>query len=95
MEYSNISNKCKKLINLLKEKYDINLSYNSIQHLKNIYEYYMSKRNYLCNKYDTSQILENKEYTKAYLISETSHMILQEIIPSKYYRKRHKKDYNK
>lgn len=78
--------KATKLNNILKQRYDLDLMVEPIDHdhIRFVYEHYSDQR-----KLWNEPLMESADqYTKAYLISEAALMILREIAPK---RKRKKK----
>ncbi len=71
-----------RLNELLKERYDLDLLVEPIDHdhLQSVFEHYSEQR----KMYRFEAIMESSaQYSKAYLISEAAHMILREIAPKR------------
>ncbi len=74
--------RCKRLNNILKQRYDLDLMVEPInhEHIRAVFEHYSDQR-YL---YHDDALLESSEqYSKAYLISEAARLILREIAPKR------------
>lgn len=80
----------KKLNNILKERYEIDLLAGRIMpsHIQNVHDYYTEKSRFLKESLSGADLNSSEDYAKAYLISEAALMILREIAPKRMNKKR-------
>lgn len=81
------------LLNLLEQRFSLQIRPTSIDHLREIHEHYRRKREILLYEHGEAGAIALDSYAKAFLISEAARMlILREIDPSPRKKKRNKKD---
>jgi hypothetical protein len=69
------------LLDLLEQRFSLQLDIRSPDHLRDVIEHYDAKRKFLLYQHGESGALANPDYAKSVLISEAARMTLREIDP--------------
>lgn len=85
-------NKVNNLVEMIKNRFDLELDTSCHEHLKTVMEHYKERRELLLRRLGESDALKSEEYAKAVLLSETARFTLLREIAPKRLKKKYRKD---
>lgn len=86
-----VMRKAAPLTEQLDRRFDLQLDFEDIDHIVDVYHLYNEKRQMLVRREGMSESLSNNDYIRAFYIAETAGMLLREIAPKRM-RKRTRKE---
>jgi hypothetical protein len=82
-EYEFAMRKVSRLNESLEARFGLSLDLHSVDHLREVYEHYHAKRDFLIARHGYADAFVMEDYAKAVMISEAIALILREISPSR------------